>query len=67
MPPPTGLGRILVVRHFACPTNWWRLVELLSWLREEFPPAQPRHDDINVAQEATASSNGKKYQVSMQP
>ena len=21
-PPQTALGRILVVRHFACPTNW---------------------------------------------
>ena len=23
MPPPTALGRLLVVRRFACPTNWW--------------------------------------------
>ena len=23
MPPPTALGRILVVHRFACPTNWW--------------------------------------------
>ena len=23
MPPPTALGRIVVARRFACPTNWW--------------------------------------------
>ena len=23
MPHPTALGRMLVARHFACPTNWW--------------------------------------------
>ena len=23
MPPPTALGRLLVARRFACPTNWW--------------------------------------------
>ena len=23
MPHPTALGRMLVVRRFACPTNWW--------------------------------------------
>ena len=37
MPPLTALGRILVVRRFACPTNWWRLaffVASLSCMRQ---------------------------------
>ena len=49
MLPPTAMGRISVVLHFACPTSWWKSCFVIYITRFSFRlPALPQMIPVNT-------------------